>query len=111
MMTIINNYLIAHTRREEMAMFNPPHPGRQIRTALDACNMNIKKGAEHLGVNRVTLSRVINGQAGISSEMAIRLGKAFNRDAEVWVRMQATYDLAQAMQYADEIEVGELKVA
>ena len=88
-----------------MSMKNPPHPGRQIKTALDACNLTIKEGADHLGVARNTLSRVINGLAGISPEMAIRLTKAFGGSAEVWVRMQASYDLAQALQHAGRIEV------
>ena len=96
-----------------MPMKNPPHPGRQIRTAIEACNLTITEAANHLGVTRTNLSRVINGLAGISPEMAIRLSKAFGggRGAEMWVRMQAAYDLAQAMKHEDEIKVRELKVA
>ena len=94
-----------------MPMKRPPHPGRQIKTALDAVEMNITEGAIHLGVARHTLSRVINGQAGISPEMAIRLAKAFGRSADIWVRMQAAYDLAQAMEHEDEINVSRLKIA
>jgi len=88
-----------------MAMLNPPHPGRQIQTALDATQMNVTDGAYHLGVARHTLSRVINGHAGISPDMAIRLAKAFGGTADIWVRMQAAYDLAQAMEYEAEIDV------
>ena len=88
-----------------MPMKKPPHPGRQIKTALQAVEMNITEGAEHLGVTRNTLSRVINGLAGISPEMAIRLAKAFGGNAETWIRMQAAYDLAQAMEHEDEIDV------
>ena len=94
-----------------MAMRKPPHPGRQIKSALDACEVNITEGAEHLGVTRNTLSRVINGLAGISPDMALRLNKAFGGGAEIWVRMQASYDLAQAREHEDEIDVRRLKFA
>ncbi len=94
-----------------MAMSNPPHPGRQIKSALEACELDITKGAAHLGVSRNTLSRVINGLAGISPEMALRLDKAFGGGAEIWVRMQASYDLAQAREHEDEIDVRRLNFA
>lgn len=94
-----------------MAMRKPPHPGRQIRSALEACALNITEGAAHLGVTRNTLSRVINGLAGISPDMALRLNKAFGGGAEIWVRMQASYDLAQAREHEDEIDVRRLKFA
>ncbi len=92
-----------------MAMSNPPHPGRQIKTALDSAEMNITDGATHLGVARHTLSRVVNGQSGISPDMAIRLAKAFGGTADIWVRMQAAYDLAQAMAHEAEIDVSPLQ--
>ncbi len=94
-----------------MAMRKPPHPGRQIKSALDACELNITEGSRHLGVTRNTLSRVINGLAGISPDMALRLNKAFGGGAEIWVRMQASYDLAQAREHEDEIDVRRLKFA
>ncbi len=94
-----------------MAMRIPPHPGRQIKMALEAAGLNITEGADHLGVTRNTLSRVINGLAGISPDMAIRLNKAFGGGAEIWVRMQASYDLAQAREHEDEIDVSRLKFA
>ncbi len=94
-----------------MAMRKPPHPGRQIRTALEACDLDITKGAKHLAVTRNTLSRVINGHAGVSPDMAIRLAKAFGGTADIWVRMQAAYDLAQAMEHEDEIQVAPLQYA
>jgi len=95
----------------DMAMRKPPHPGRQIKSALDACELNITEGAGHLGVTRNTLSRVINGLAGISPDMALRLNKAFGGGAEIWVRMQASYDLAQAREHEDEINVRRLRFA
>lgn len=87
-----------------MPMKKPPHPGRQIKTALQAAGMNITEGAEHPGVTRHTLSRVINGLAGISPEMAIRLAKASGGSADIRVNMQASYDPAQAMEHEDEID-------
>ena len=73
--------------------------------------MNITEAAAHLGVSRNSLSRVINGLAGISPDMAIRLNKAFGSSDEIWVRMQAGYDLAQAMKHEDKIKVRRLKAA
>ena len=87
-------------------MKNPPHPGRVVRRqCLDALGMSVTDGARHLGVSRKALSDVVNGHAGISPEMAIRLSKAFGSRPEVWAGMQFQYDLAQALKRADEIEV------
>ncbi|MBI5185559.1 MAG: HigA family addiction module antidote protein [Nitrospinae bacterium] len=89
-----------------MAMKNPPHPGRSIKDAcLDELGLSVTDGARILGVARHTLSRVINGQAGISPEMAIRLEKAFGAAADSWLRMQAAYDLARARKNEDRIDV------
>lgn len=89
-----------------MAMKNPPHPGRSIKDAcLEPLNLTVTEGAKCLGVARHTLSRVINGQAGISPDMAIRLEKAFGGSAGAWVRMQAAYDLAQARRHENRIKV------
>ena len=94
-----------------MPMRKPPHPGRQIKTALQAAGMNITEGAEHLSVTHNTLSRVINGLAGISPQMVIRLVKAFGGSADICVNMQAAYDFAQVMEHADEIDVDPLQHA
>jgi len=89
-----------------MPMKKPPHPGRSIKDAcLEPLELTITEGAAILGVARHTLSRVINGQAGISPDMAIRLEKAFGGSADTWLRMQAAYDLAQARLYEDQIDV------
>lgn len=75
-----------------MRMFNPPHPGEVIREYLG--EMTVSAAAEHLGVGRVTFSRVLNGKAAVSPEMAVRLAAAFGTSSpEVWLRMQAKYDL------------------
>jgi addiction module HigA family antidote len=75
-------------------MFNPPHPGEVIREYLG--EMTVSAAAKHLGVSRVTFSRVLNGKAAVSPEMAVRLAAAFGTSSpEVWLRMQAQYDLWQ----------------
>src|SRR5664279_5371035 len=90
----------------QMAMKTLPHPGHSIKDAcLDPLGLTVTEGAEVLGVARHTLSRVINGQAGISPEMAIRLEKAGWSDADHWMRVQAAYDLAQARRHEDVIKV------
>ena len=89
-----------------MAMKNPPHPGRSIKDAcLDPLGLTVTEGARLLGVARHTLSRVIHGHAGVSPEMAIRLEKMGWSEADTWLRMQATYDLAQARKGQDRIKV------
>ena len=89
-----------------MPMKNPAHPGRLIRhTCLDPLGMSISEGATALGVARPTLSNLLNGKAGVSPDMAIRLEKAFGSTADAWLRMQAAYDLAQARQHESKINV------
>ncbi len=75
-------------------MHNPPHPGEVLREYLG--DMTITDAAIRLGVGRVTLQRVVSGAAGISSDMAYRLGSAFGTSPELWAGMQMQYDLYQA---------------
>ncbi|MBX3177525.1 MAG: HigA family addiction module antidote protein [Candidatus Hydrogenedentes bacterium] len=83
-----------------------PHPGEVIKhDCLDELGLNVTDGAKVLGVTRNTLSRIINGRAGISAEMAIRLEKAGWSNADMWLRLQAAYDLAEARKHEDEIHV------
>ena len=89
-----------------MPMKNPPHPGGSIRRAcLEPLGLSVTEGAKSLGVTRQTLSNVINGQSGISPEMAIRLSKAFGSTPETWLRMQLAYDLAAARKDESKITV------
>ena len=89
-----------------MPMKNPAHPGRIVRSAcLEPLGLSITEGARILGVTRQTLTKIVNGRSGISAEMAIRLTKAFGSTAETWVRMQASYDLAQARKDESKIKV------
>jgi addiction module HigA family antidote len=86
-----------------MNMHNPPHPGLTLRDdVLPALGLGITEAAQQLGVSRVTLSRVINGRAAISPDMALRLqtwlGKDRGGDASAWLAQQSAYDVWQAMQ-------------
>lgn len=84
-------------------MFNPPHPGPTLRDdVLPALGLSVTQAAEQLGVSRVTLSRVLNGRAAVSPEMALRieawLGVERGGDARVWLAEQSAYDVWQAQQ-------------
>jgi addiction module HigA family antidote len=80
-----------------MEMFNPPHPGEVLKDLLPAIPMSVTKFAAHIGVSRVALSRVLNGHAGVSAEMSIKLGEAFNQSQpNLWFKMQNSYDFWQA---------------
>ena len=95
-----------------MPMKNPPHPGLSVRhDCLEPLGLNVTETAKRLGVSRKQLSDIVNCHAGISPEMAIRLDKAFGGGADTWLRLQAAYDLAQAMKHADEIKVERLSPA
>lgn len=79
-------------------MVNPPHPGETLRDdVLPALGLSVTDAARELGVTRATLSRVLNGHAGISAEMALRLERWLGADhggrADVWLQMQSGYDL------------------
>lgn len=76
-------------------MHSPPHPGEVLRETVLA-ETSITEFAQRLRISRVALSRVANGGAAVSAEMAIRLAAALGGSAESWLRMQATYDLWQA---------------
>lgn len=75
-------------------MHNPPHPGEVLREYLG--ELTVTEVARKLGVGRVTLQRIVNGAAGISPDMAYRLGAAFGTSPELWAGMQLQYDLYQA---------------
>ena len=80
-----------------MKMFNPPHPGLVIREdVLPDLGLSVTGAAGQLGVSRVALSRVINGRAAISADMAIRFAQWLGGSAETWLRAQAQHDLWQA---------------
>jgi antitoxin HigA-1 len=85
--------------------FNPPHPGEILREdVLPALGLTVTDAAECLGVTRAALSRVLNGHAAISAEMALRLEKWLGTDrggrADLWLGQQTAYDLWQARKAA-----------
>ena len=77
-------------------MLNPPHLGELIRESMEETGWNVTETAKRLGCERVTLSRLLNGRAGVSANMALALEEVGWGTAEHWMRMQASYDLAQA---------------
>jgi len=79
-----------------MQMHSPSHPGRLL--AYYVQDKSVTEVARHLGVTRPALSRILNGRAGISADMALRISEAFNTDPEFWLRLQAQRDLWVALQ-------------
>jgi len=89
-----------------MRMKRPTHPGRFVKTIiLEPLDLSVTAAAKALGVTRVALSRLVHEQASLSPDMAIRLDKAFGADMETLMRMQNSYDIAQAKQRRDAIKV------
>ena len=77
-----------------MRMYNPPHPGNVLREYLG--DVSVTSAASHLGVTRAALSRILNGSAGISAEMALKLSEALGTSPELWLGMQSQFDLWRA---------------
>ncbi len=95
-----------------MPMKNPPHPGLSVRhDCLEPLGLNVTEAARRLGISRKQLSDIVNGRAGISPAMAIRLDKAFGGGAHTWLRLQTAYDLAQAMKHADDVKIERMSPA
>jgi addiction module HigA family antidote len=93
-------------------MHNPPHPGEILwNLFLAPEGITISKAAQALGVTRKHLSKIVNGHAGVSPEMALRLELAFAVSAETWLGHQAAYDLWIAEQYKDQLKVTSLRAA
>ena len=84
----------------------PSHPGEFVRVeVVEELGLNITKAAEILGVRRATLSALLNGRAGMSAEMALRVEKAFGVSMDMLLRMQAWHDAARMRARATEIAV------
>lgn len=94
-----------------MAMYDPAHPGELIRETLDGLQaetgkkLTIEEVAMGLGTTRKTLSAIINGKQGVTPEMSLRLGKAFNTTPEFWLHAQENFNLAQARKTVDTKQV------
>jgi antitoxin HigA-1 len=95
-----------------LRMHNPPHPGEMLRElCLKPLGLTVTQAAEALGISRKTLSSILNGRAGISPEMAVRLSIALDTTAESWLRQQLQYDLAQAETKRKSLRVRKLSAA
>lgn len=79
-----------------MRMKNPAHPGRIIKGEIEYLGLSVAECARGLGITRQQLYRIIRGESGISPDVALRLEQAIGSTAELWLRLQIAYDLAQA---------------
>lgn len=95
-----------------MLMHNPPHPGEIIKElCLEPLGISVTEAAKALGVSRKTLSAILNGRAGISPEMAVRLSIAFDTSSESWMNQQMQFDLWKAEQHRKGLKVERLVAA
>lgn len=100
------------TRPPGTVMHNPPHPGEILREGwLEPLGLSVTAAAAALGVSRKTLSTILNGRAGISPEMAVRLSLALDTTAESWLQLQLHYDLWHAERRRARLRVTKLKAA
>ena len=89
-----------------MRMHNPPHPGEIIKSlCLEPLRVTVTEAAKALGVSRKTLSAILNGRAGVSPEMAVRLSIAFGTSSESWLNQQTQYDLWHVEQRRKQLRV------
>ena len=94
------------TKGIAMRMHNPPHPGEVVRAlCLEPLGLSVTEAAKALGISRKTLSSILNGRAGISPEMAVRLSIAFGTSAESWLNQQTQHDLWHAEQRRKQLRV------
>lgn len=90
-------------------MYNAIHPGLIVKESLiDGTGLTVTQAALRLGVARMTLSRLLNGNSSISAEMAVRLSKFFGTSVELWVNLQAQYDVWKIKKVSDKIHVDPL---
>lgn len=95
-----------------MPIKNPPHPGLSVRhDCLEPLGLTVTAAARVLGVTRQALNNLVNCKSSISPEMAVRLAKGFGGSAEVWLRLQLAYDLAQVLRRSHAIKVRRLELA
>jgi antitoxin HigA-1 len=111
MATLSSSTIGITTREMKMQMFNPPHPGHAIKEALGYIPMTVTEFAAYIGVSRVALSRVLNGRAGVTAEMSIKISEAFGQGTSaIWFRMQAEHDFWQAS-HVKRKKIKKLKIA
>ncbi len=101
-----------HQRNHPMPMKSPVHPGRVVRQdCLEPLHLSVTAASKALGVTRQALNNLVNEQAAVSPEMAVRLSKAFGGTAEAWLTMQSAFDLAQIRKQAGKIRVKRVRAA
>ena len=88
-----------------MTLKNPVHPGRIVKSSIEELELTVTAAAKMLNVSRSRLSNLINGKAGISPEMAVRLSKTIGSTPAFWLRLQMNYDLAEVKKQEDRIIV------
>jgi addiction module HigA family antidote len=95
-----------------MPMLNPPHPGESLREdVLVPLELSVTETAKALGISRKTLSEIVNGKSAITPDIAVRLERAFSAPpAEMWLRLQAAYDLGRAVRRLKNTPVRRLRV-
>ncbi len=92
-----------------MLMHNPPHPGEILRSlCLEPIGLSVAEAAVGLDASRKTLSAILNGRAGVSPEMAVRLSIAFKTSAESWLKQQAQHDRWRAEKLRKTLRVARL---
>ena len=94
-----------------MPMKNPPHPGGLVADEIEVLGLSVAEAAKGLGITRQQLYRIIGGRSGISPDVALRLEQAIGSTAELWLRLQSGYDLAQARKAVPKLQKLTGKVA
>jgi addiction module HigA family antidote len=91
-----------------MPMKNPAHPGALAKANLDELNLSVASAAKAMRITRQQLHNVIQGRSAVTPEMALRFEKAFGGGADMWLRMQAAYDLARARKHQGTMNIPRL---
>ena len=91
-----------------MPMKNPVHPGVLAKASLDELNLSVAEAAKGMKIKRQQLHNVMQGRSAITPEMALRFEKAFGGNADMWLRMQVAYDLAQARKHQGKMNIPRL---
>ena len=100
------------TNEKRFEMHNPPHPGEVLRELyLQPLGLTVTEAARRLGVTRKTVSELVNGRAGVSPEMALRIGTATKSTPESWLNMEMHYDLWQIRRKQKKLKVRRLGAA
>ena len=91
-----------------MPMKNPVHPGALAKANLDELKVSVADAAKTMKITRQQLHNVVQGRSAVSPQMALRFEKAFGGNADMWLRMQAAYDLAQARKHQGKMNIRRL---